>query len=60
MKWRTDVFGERNAAGGARSEGLADYRVYVLTGRQKALCMLLGGAALFAVGCVFFIPSRWL
>ncbi|KFN00936.1 type II secretion system F family protein [Paenibacillus macerans] len=55
MTWRTDVFsGERNAAGGARSEGLADYRVYVLTGRQKALCMLLGGAALFAVGCVFF------
>ncbi|WP_068786862.1 type II secretion system F family protein [Paenibacillus phocaensis] len=33
---------------------LADYRVYPLSLRQKGICMLVGGAAFFALGYIFF------
>lgn len=33
---------------------LPDYQVYVLNRRQKVMCLLIGGAALYGVGYVFF------
>lgn len=33
---------------------LPDYRMYELTGRQRAVCLFVGGMALFGIGYVFF------
>lgn len=38
---------------------LPDYKVYVLSARQKGICLLVGGMGLYCIGYVFF-HSLWL
>lgn len=44
---------------GKGQANLTDYRVYVLSGRQKLVCLLIGGTGLYGVGYIFF-HSIWL
>ncbi len=48
QQWKVGLHSVENSA------KLADYRVYPLTPRQKVICMLVGGAAFFTLGFVFF------
>lgn len=52
---RADLLRRKAGVGSTEdSAKLADYRVYPLTPRQKGVCMLVGGAAFFALGYIFF------
>ncbi|GJM78245.1 hypothetical protein HMSSN139_07410 [Paenibacillus sp. HMSSN-139] len=52
---RADLLRRKAGVGSTEdSAKLADYRVYPLTPRQKGVSMLVGGAAFFALGYIFF------
>ncbi len=54
LKRRVDLPWKEEAKSPDDAVKLADYRVFPLSPRQKGICVLVGGAAFFALGYIFF------
>lgn len=46
--------GRQNGSNSPSQKSLSDYRVCILSHRQKVVCLIIGGIGLFAVGYIFF------